>query len=336
MRDLTLVKQQVKTAFEGFIGNEDAVHAITRSLAYALANAPEDQQPKMDKVLLLIGPPSVGKTELSRRLTRVLGVPFVNLDGHSLRSAERLIELIDAVLIAQKPPLEARRNGDESGIPVYEYPPVVIFVDEIHLATERALDAMLRMLEADDRKLFIDGERRRIASVKYVSYVFATTKPADLDRAFRSRCIEVQLRRYSVEEIQQMVRQRFTMLPPVAIETIASCCRNLPRVAFMMAQEVVEEVMLSDDGDIRAAVKSVMIGRGIRYINGITNDDYRYLEMLKREARPLGERAVRGQLFDIDAARISDDIDAALNLARPDDGHRPRQADHQRRQAVLA
>lgn len=312
MRDLTVVKEQVKTAFVGFIGNEEAVHTVARSLAYALANAPEDQHPKMDKVLLLIGSPSTGKTDLSKRITQVLGVPFVRLDGRGLRSRERLFELIDDMLIGQKPPVQASRNGEQSGIPIYEYPSFAIFVDEIHLAPERTQESLLTLLEADDRSLLLDGERRRIVSVKHTTFIFATTKPADLDRAFRSRCIEVQLRRYSTEEIQEMTRRRFTMLPPNAIETIAACSRNLPRVAFAMAQEVVEEVLLSDDGDIRSCVRRVMYGRGIRYNNGLTIDDYRYLEMLKRESRAMGERAVQAQLYDIDAQRISDDIEPFL------------------------
>ena len=312
MRDLCAVKDQVKAGFVGFVGNEEAVHTISRSLAYALANAPEDEQPKMDKVLLLIGPPSVGKTDLSKRITKVLGVPFVRLDGRGLRSRERLFDLIDDVLFSQKPPVRAMRTEDQSGLPIYEYPPFAVFIDEIHLAPESTQESFLTLLEADDRSLLLDGERRRIASVKQTTFIFATTKPANLDRAFRSRCIEVQLRRYSTEEVQQMVTRRYTMLPPNAIETISACSRNLPRVAFMMAQEVVEEVLLSDDGDIRACVRRVMYGRGIRYANGLTVDDQRYLEMLKRESRALGERAVQAQLYDIDPQRISDDIEPML------------------------
>ena len=312
MRDLTEVKAQVKIAFEGFIGNEEAVHTVSRSLAYALANAPEDEKPKMDKVLLLIGPPSCGKTDISKRITKVLGVPHVRLDGRGLRSRERLFELIDDMLLGQKPPVQSTRNGDQSGIPIYEYPPFAIFIDEIHLAPERTQESLLTLLEADDRSLLLDGERRRVASVKWTTFIFATTKPADLDRAFRSRCIEVQLRSYSTEEVQEMVRRRFTMLPPNAIETIAACSRNLPRVAFAMAQEVVEEVLLSDDGDIRACVRRVMYGRGVRYPNGLTVDDHRYLDMLKREQRPIGERAVQAQLYDIDPLRITDDIEPLL------------------------
>jgi Holliday junction resolvasome RuvABC ATP-dependent DNA helicase subunit len=152
----------------------------------------------------------------------------------------------------------------------------------------------------------------RIAVARHATFIFATTKPADLDRAFRSRCIEVQLRRYTTDEVNIMVRKRFDQLPDSATLTIAACSRMLPRVAFMMAQDVKEEILTSEDGDIRACVRRVMHGRGIRYANGITRDDVRYLELLRREGRPMGERAIRAHLYDVDQAIISDDIEPFL------------------------
>ena len=46
--------------------------------------------------------------------------------------------------------------------------------------------------------------------------------------------------------------------------------------------------------------------------DGLTVDDHRYLDMLKREQRPIGERAVQAQLYDIDPLRITDDIEPLL------------------------
>jgi Holliday junction DNA helicase RuvB len=315
MNDLTLIREKVNAAFEGFIANEEAVYSIKRSLIVALARAQDSQLPNMAKVFLLSGPPSVGKTELARRVTSVLGVPFVRLDGRGLRTREKLFEMIDDALLARKPPLRAQSNGDLAGTPILEYPPFAVFIDEIHLVSERTQEALLTLLEADDRTLLLDGERgRRIVAARSAAFVFATTKPADLDRAFRSRCIEIQLRKYTEAEVQAMVHQRFSRLPDSATATIAACSRMIPRVAFMMAGEVEEEIFLSDDGDIRACVRRVMHGRGIRYANGITLDDRRYLDLLQREGRPLGERAIQSQLGDIDPLRITDDIEPFLLL----------------------
>jgi len=312
---LLSAKAKVDAAFEGFIANEDAVYSIKRSLIVSLANAQPNQPPTMAKTFLLSGPPSVGKSEIARRITAVMGLPFVRIDGRGVRSRERLFEMIGDALFAQKPPQLPTTNGERSGVPLIDYPPFVVFIDEVHLVPERTQEAFLTLLEADDRTLTLDGERgRRIAVVEKSSWIFATTKPADLDRAFRSRCIEVQLRRYTVEEVEVMVKRRFSRLPENAISTIAACSRMIPRVAFMMAQEVEEEVLLSDDGDIRACVRRVMHGRGVRYANGLTRDDVRYLELLQREQRALGENAIKAQLSDLDPLRVTDDIEPYLML----------------------
>ena len=203
--------------------------------------------------------------------------------------------------------------GQRAGVPMLDYPPFCVFIDEIHLVSERTQEAFLTLLEADDKTMMLDGERgRRVAVVQKAAFIFATTKPADLDRAFRSRCIEIQLRRYSAEEVQQMVHRRFPRLPESATETIATCSRMSPRQAFAMASEVEEEIFLDPSGDVRACVKRVMHGRGIRFANGVTVDDVRYLDALARERRPVGESILMAALFDVDPARVSDDIETFL------------------------
>jgi len=310
---LLSIKEKVNLAFAGFIANEDAVYSVKRSLVVALANAAAGQPLAMPKTFLLSGPPSSGKSELARRITSVLGLPFVRLDGRAVRTREHLFDMIDDALLAQKPPLRAETNGEQSGMPLWEYPPFAVFVDEVHLVTERTQEAFLTLLESDDRTLLLNGEKgRRVAVVKSAAFVFATTKPADLNRAFRSRCIEIQLRKYTADEVQAMVAKRFTQLPDSALETIASCSRCLPRVAFAMAQEVIEEILWSDDQDSRACVRRVMHGRGVRFANGCTVDDLRYLRVLQREKRPVGENILKAQLYDIDALRLTDDLEPFL------------------------
>ncbi len=39
MKDLNEVKQAVNAAFAGFVGNDEAVYAVKRSLIFALANS---------------------------------------------------------------------------------------------------------------------------------------------------------------------------------------------------------------------------------------------------------------------------------------------------------
>jgi Holliday junction resolvasome RuvABC ATP-dependent DNA helicase subunit len=313
--DLAAIRARVDAAFAGFVGNVEAVHSIKRSLAYALANAPDGDSPSMAKTLLLVGAASTGKTDLARRITAVLELPFVHLDGRAVRSRERLFSMVDDALAARTPALAAQAGDPRSGMPVAVYPAFLIFIDEIHLVSEALQQSFLTLLEADDRSLLLDsGGNRRVADVARACFIFATTRPSDLDRAFRSRCTEIQLRRYGVDEVAQMVRARYSMLPAEHIETIAKCSRVTPRIAFSIAQEVIEEVFLSDDALIGPCVKKVLAGRGIVFENGCTLADLRYLQVLRRERRALGERALRSLLHDLELGQITEDIEPYLFL----------------------
>lgn len=304
-------RDKVNESFEGFIGNEEAVYSIKRALIVAISRTPAKELPILSRTYLLSGPPSTGKTEIARRMTTVLGLPYVRLDGRAVRSREKMFEMIDQALFEQG--MHPVRNGTRSGMPMIEYPPFSVFVDEIHLVSENTQEAFLTLLEQDDRTMLLDGQSgRRVAVVKKATFIFATTKPADLDRAFRSRCTEVQLHHYTAAEVQQMVRGRFPHLPDAATETIATCSRLVPRQAFEMAREVEDEISIDEKGDTRECVKRVMQGRGIRFANGITRDDRRYLEVLHREKRPVGESVIMASLYDIDPMRVSEDIETYL------------------------
>jgi Holliday junction resolvasome RuvABC ATP-dependent DNA helicase subunit len=311
-------REKVDGAFRGFIGNADAVYAIKRSLIYAISNTKPGELPNLSKVFLLSGPPSVGKTEIARRITACLGVPFVRVDGRAVRSRDKLFEMIDDALAANTPPMGAKPGGSRSGMAIWDYPAFAVFIDEVHLIAEKTQEAFLTLLEADDRTMQLDGERgRRIANVKHAAWIFATTKPANLDRAFRSRCADIQLARYSVEEVQLMVRNRFQRLPDYVTETVATASRLVPRQAFTLAQEVEEEIFMDPTGDVKACTKRVLNGHGIRFTNGATVDDVRYLEVLMRNNRQaVGERVLEAELCDIDPLRISEDIEPFLLMKR--------------------
>jgi Holliday junction resolvasome RuvABC ATP-dependent DNA helicase subunit len=301
----------VNEAFKGFIGNSDAVYSIKRALTVSLARAKEGEPPILSRTYLLAGPPSTGKTEIARRMAAVLKLPFLRLDGRAVKSREKLFEMIGDALLERN--MRPSRTGSRAGMPVEEYPPFVVFIDEIHLVSEGTQEAFLTLLEADDRSLLLDGQGgRRVAIVRKATFIFATTRPSELDRAFRSRCTEIQLLRYSTQEVQVMVHNRFPHLPDLATETIASCSRQSPRQAFEMATEVEEEILLDPSGDTRECVRRVMNGRGIKYNNGVTEDDKRYLKILSRERKPLGESIITSTLYDVDPSKVADDIEPFL------------------------
>lgn len=300
------VRAQATRAFDGFIGNAEAIHTVRRSLLLALAKNP----PSLDKTFLFVGPPSTGKSELARRIIQVLGVPFVRIDGRGVRSREKLFALIDESLEAHN--LRTKAAGRQDGVPAREYPPFGVFIDEVHLVSEKAQEGFLTLLESDDRSVLLDQSPRVRVLVPRATFVFATTKPTELDRAFRSRCMEIALRRYTLDEVCGMVHERFPKLVIGAVKKISNCGRLVPRKAFALSREVEEEIFTSGDEDVDAAIRRVMNGNGILTVDGITRNDLRYLDVLNKGGRSMGVGAIEASLHDLQRDDIKEDVEPWL------------------------
>lgn len=299
------MKTAVSQAFDGFIGNADAVHTIKRNLMVALMRTPVS----LDRTFLFVGPPSVGKTELAKRIVSALGLPFLRIDGRMVRTREKLFKMIDELLVARR--IYPKECGSADGLTTVEYPAFGVFVDEVQTMCDSAQESLLTMLENDDRSVVLDGDgvRRRVM-VKQATFIFATTKPSELDRAFRSRCMEIVLQRYSLDEVMQMVKARYPNLPEIAIERAAGCSRRVPRRAFDLAREIEAELLISEGDDVRSCIRRVCHGQGILYGRGETRNDVRYMNLLKQ--RPLGESAIVAHLHDVERDAITEDIEPFL------------------------
>ena len=299
------IRHRVREAFDGFIGNATAVKRVANDLLRALIERP----PYLAKNYLFTGQPSTGKTELARRMANALGLPFVKLDGRGVQSRNRLFDLINGELAGQgQPPSQV---GHAAGLPVMQYPPLVVFIDEIHLVPRAVQESLLTMLEAADRTATLEDH---VAKVDRATFLFATTRASDVDAAFRTRCAEIQLKEYEIEEVAEIVRRRTRgQWPAEVYAQVATLGRCVPRVALELAKELETELTVTEYPD-RPMMEHLDEVRKAREIDklGLTPIDMEYLVVLEREGRAIGEQAMLNMLGTVDKNRVLDEVEPFL------------------------
>ncbi|MBN2099069.1 MAG: AAA family ATPase [Dehalococcoidia bacterium] len=298
------IRERVMQGFAGFVGNQASVDTLKRGILRALLSTP----PELVASYLFTGNPSTGKTELARRVARCLDLPFVSLDGRGLVTRERLFELVDGAL--RDAGQQATRAGQQYQKPVLVYPPLVIFIDEIHLVPRPIQESLLTALEPKVRSLLLSD---RVAHLPRATFLFATTRPSEVDMAFRTRCTEIPLQDYMEDEVATIVGLAHPEWPDLLLHKVARLGRCVPRIALELAKELETEALVSEHQG-RSLDEHLEEVRRTRMIdsNGLGLSDIEYLKLLEREARPLGERNILTMLSNIDKDRFLEEVEPLL------------------------
>ncbi len=324
------VRQRVKDAFEGFIGNEPAVSRLSNDLLRALI----EQPPHLAKNYLFTGLPSTGKTELARRMARALDLPFIKLDGRGVSSRDKLFELVNGELAGHN--LSPSQVGQHVGLPVLEYPPLIIFIDEVHLVPRALQESLLTMLEAADRTVVLSSQ---VARVNRATFLFATTRASDVDAAFASRCDEIQLREYTEAEVAQILRWKLPHedWPQAIYEAVARLGRCVPRLAIQLAGALETAVLVAEhEKSLDEHLEDVRRAREIDGL-GLARMDFEYLGILERANNPVGEQNVLNLMRTVDKDRILNEVEPFLvRLGFIRHGPRGRELTNEGREYVLS
>lgn len=297
-------------AFDGFVGNEGAVQRLRTMLKAAKLR----NDTKLSRVILLSGPASVGKTELAGRVARVLQLPFLMVDGTSVKTREQLASMIEDTIEGNK--LQPETMGKVGGIITIKLPPMVIFIDEFHLVSTPLQEALLTVTDANNRTMLIERPQRRRFNAEQVTFMLATTMESKVTNALLTRCDKMELRRYGRDEVAQIVERAHAHIAFDMCQMISDASRYTPREALQIAVNVNDAIAVADSGQtIEQVVREVIRSRGT-YLNGITQRDVAFMRLLHEAHKPMSLTALVGALHLNTPAELTEVIEPYLLYRR--------------------
>lgn len=184
--------------FNRIIGQEAAVDALADLCFKGLGNA----EHCIPESVVLVGPPSTGKTTIVKTMEPILCIPTVVTDATALPNPEAVADAIMMEFAKKGKRFEAEWERD--GLKMFRVPACLVMVDEIHTLTRKCQEAMLKATERNDGMLFT---KESILDCRKVFWVGATTDWGKLVPAFRTRFRRIDLVPPTFDQVVLMVQQ---------------------------------------------------------------------------------------------------------------------------------
>ncbi len=247
MSYLVLARKYRPRNFTEMVGQEHVVQALTNALV----------QQRLHHAYLFTGTRGVGKTTVSRILAKSLNCQ--GLDGQGGITAEpcgvcQACRDIDAGRFVDYTELDAASNRGvdevQSLLEQAVYKPVqgrfkVFMIDEVHMLTNTAFNAMLKTLEEPP---------------EYLKFVLATTDPQKVPVTVLSRCLQFNLRPMApetvFEHLTQVLTQEHIPAEPLALRMLARAARGSMRDALSLT----DQAIAFGSGQLQEATVRQMLG----------------------------------------------------------------------------
>jgi DNA polymerase-3 subunit gamma/tau len=215
MSYLVLARKYRPKTFTQMVGQEHVVQALSNAL----------EQQRLHHAYLFTGTRGVGKTTVSRILAKSLNCQGPDGQGGITATPCGVCQAcmdIDAGRFVDYTELDAASNRGvdevQSLLEQAVYKPVqgrfkVFMIDEVHMLTGHAFNAMLKTLEEPP---------------EYLKFVLATTDPQKVPVTVLSRCLQFNLRPMAPETVQEHLAR---VLEAEAVPADAQALRLLSRAA---------------------------------------------------------------------------------------------------------
>ena len=247
MSYLVLARKYRPRNFTEMVGQEHVVQALTNALV----------QQRLHHAYLFTGTRGVGKTTVSRILAKSLNCQGV--DGQGGITAEpcgvcQACQDIDSGRFVDYTELDAASNRGvdevQSLLEQAVYKPVqgrfkVFMIDEVHMLTNTAFNAMLKTLEEPP---------------EYLKFVLATTDPQKVPVTVLSRCLQFNLRPMApetvFEHLTQVLAQENLPAEPMALKLLSRAARGSMRDALSLT----DQAIAFGSGQLQEATVRLMLG----------------------------------------------------------------------------
>jgi DNA polymerase-3 subunit gamma/tau len=230
MSYLVLARKYRPRNFTEMVGQQHVVQALTNALT----------QQRLHHAYLFTGTRGVGKTTVSRILAKSLNCQ--GLDGQGGITATpcgqcQACRDIDSGRFVDYTELDAASNRGvdevQSLLEQAVYKPVqgrfkVFMIDEVHMLTNTAFNAMLKTLEEPP---------------DYLKFVLATTDPQKVPVTVLSRCLQFNLRPMAPETVRehlvQVLQAENVVAEPQALRLLARAARGSMRDALSLTDQAI-------------------------------------------------------------------------------------------------
>lgn len=285
-------------SFETLVGQDHVVRALTNAL----------EQNRLHHAYLFTGTRGVGKTTVARILAKSLNCekgitakPCGVCDACTEIDRGRFVDLIE-VDAASNTQVDAMRDLLDNA----QYAPTsgrfkVYIIDEVHMLSKSAFNAMLKTLEEPPA---------------HVKFILATTDPQKVPVTVLSRCLQFNLRQMAgtsiIEHLQNILGQENIPFEPTALHLIARAAAGSMRDALSLTdQAIAYGGQTVNESEVRAMLGAIDQSYLYQLINALLANDG---ASIIAQAKSMEERSLSFEVALNDLAQLLHQIAVAQTV----------------------